>query len=211
MGREEKALGRGELDSVPLTNRFYGATSVGAGRTIQDFGLCDIKGAYTYTTKVRAKGMLVATFLTPDAAGAGRAAETVQAWTTEVPMDKWSAIAVASGDRDAVVSFAEQHGLANVSTLVDHGAYQTRVWGISRLPVTFLIAGKTGQILGRVVGDDAGELAQMKEMLTVEIAKVLAAEEAAKEAARLAEEAKKAAEAAKAAEEAAKPAEPAKA
>jgi hypothetical protein len=193
---------------VPLTNRFYGATSVGAGRTIQDFALCDLKGNFIYTARVRPKGMLVVTFFAPDVPGAVRVLETVQGWSTGVAMDKWAALAVASADRDAAASFAAKHALDNVTVLVDHSAYQTRSWGISSLPVTFLIAGKTGQILCRVVGDDAGEFAAMKETLTAEIAKIVAAEEAAKEAARLAEE-KKAAEAAAAA--AAKPAEPAKA
>ncbi len=182
---------------MALTERFYGANTMGTARPIQDFGLCDTKGIYQYTAKLRGKGLLVVVFFSPDSAPSVRALEAVQSWTAETPTQKWTALGVAEGDRMEMAKFAEEHGLTGVSVLLDHELYQTRLWGVSHLPSLYLVSGKTGRVLHKILGWDEAALAGMKQMLQGEVSKIVAAEEAAKKA----EEEKKAADAAKAAEE----------
>ncbi len=189
---------------MALTERFYGANTAGTSRPIQDFGLSDTKGIYQYTTKLRVKGLLVVVFFSPDSPPSVKALETVQSWTAETPTQKWTALGVAEGDRPALAQFAEAHGLSNVSVLLDFELYQTRMWGVSHLPSVYLVDGKTGRVLHKIVGDDDKALDGMRQMLKSEVDKLVAAEEAAKaaaDAAKKAEEEKKAAEAVKAAEE----------
>lgn len=188
---------------MALTERFYGANTAGTSRPIQDFGLSDTKGVYQYTAKLRVKGLLVVVFFSPDSPPSVAALKTVQGWTTETPTQKWTAIGVAEGDRTELAQFAEAQGLANVSVVLDFELYQTRMWGVSHLPSIYLVSGKTGRVLHKIVGEDDAALDGMKKMLADEVAKIAAAEEAAKaaaEEAKKAEEEKKAAEAAKVAE-----------
>ena len=185
---------------MALTERFYGANTAGTSRPIQDFGLSDTKGVYQYTAKLRVKGLLVVVFFSPDFPPSVKALETVQAWTAETPTQKWTALGVAEGDRPALAQFAEAHGLDNVSVVLDFELYQTRMWGVSHLPSIYLISGKTGRVLHKIVGDDVKALDGMKDMLADEVSKIVAAEEAAKEAANKAEEQKKADEEKKAAD-----------
>ncbi|BDI32349.1 hypothetical protein CCAX7_44000 [Capsulimonas corticalis] len=193
---------------MPVTNRYYGGSSTGAGKIVSDFGLCDIKGGYIYTAKLRPKGLLAVVFFSPETAASVNVLKAVQEWTGEIEASKWSAVGVATGDREAIKQFAETNGIDKVSLLVDYDFYQTRSWGISHIPSLYIISGKTGRVLERIVGDSPAELKSAKDLLSGEVSKILAAEAAAKQA----EEEKKAAEAAaKAAEAAAKPAEPAKA
>ncbi len=193
---------------MALTERFYGANTAGTSRTITDFGLSDTKGVYQYTAKLRAKGLLVVIFFSLDSPPSVKALETVQSWTAETPTQKWTALGVAEGDRPDLAQFAEAHGLANVSVLLDFELYQTRLWGVSHLPSIYLVSGQTGRVLHKIVGDDEPALDGMKQMLASEVSKLIAAEEAAKVAAETAKKAeeekkaeeKKAADAAKAAE-----------
>ena len=188
---------------MALTERFYGANTAGTSRPIQDFGLSDTKGVYQYTAKLRAKGLLVVVFFAPNSPPSVEALKTVQAWTTETPTQKWTAIGVAEGDRIEMAQFADAQGLSNISVVLDFELYQTRMWGVSHLPSVYLVSGKTGRVLQKILGEDAAALNGMKQMLADEVAKIVAAEEAAKaaaEEAKKAEEEKKAAEAAKAAE-----------
>ena len=188
---------------MALTERFYGANTARTSRPIQDFGLSDTKGVYQYTAKLRAKGLLVVVFFSPDSPPSVEALKTVQAWTTETPTQKWTAIGVAEGDRTEMAQFADAQGLSNISVVLDFELYQTRMWGVSHLPSVYLVSGKTGRVLQKILGEDAAALNGMKQMLADEVAKIVAAEEAAKaaaEEAKKAEEEKKAAEAAKAAE-----------
>ncbi len=193
---------------MALTERFYGANTAGTSRPIQDFGLSDTKGVYQYTAKLRAKGLLVVVFFSTDSPPSVKALETVQSWTAETPTQKWTALGVAEGDRPALAQFAEAHGLSSVSVVLDFELYQTRMWGVSHLPSVYLVDGKTGRVLHKIIGDDDQALGGMKQMLASEVAKIVAAEEAAKAAAEAAKKAeeekkveeKKAADAAKAAE-----------
>jgi peroxiredoxin len=186
---------------MSVTDRFYGANTAGMGRSIQDFGLSDLKGQYQYTAKLRVKGLLVVVFYSPASAPSVRALEAVQGWTTELPTQKWTALGVGDGDREELKQFAEQYGLTGISLVLDHELYQTRAWGVSHLPSLYLVSGRTGRVLHKIMGEDAPALEGMKQMLTAEVNKIVAAEEAAKKA----DEEKKAADAAKAAEAAAKP------
>ena len=120
-----------------------------------------------------------------------RALQAVQAWTAELPTQKWTALGVGEGDRAELVQFAEAQGLNGVSILLDFELYQTRQWGVSHLPSLYLVSGKTGRVLHKILGEDAPALDGMKQMLTDEVNKIVAAEAAAKKA----EEEKKAAEA----------------
>ena len=174
---------------------------MGTGRPIQDFGLGDLKGNYQYTAKLRAKGLLVVVFFSPDSAPSVRALQAVQGWTAGLPTQKWTALGVADGDRAEMNQFAEAHGLGEVMIVLDHELYQTRQWGVSHLPSLYLVSGRTGRVLHKILGEDARALDGMKGMLTDEVEKIVTAEAAAKKA----EDDKKAADAAAKAAEASKP------
>ncbi len=186
---------------MSVTERFYGANTMGTGRPIQDFGLGDLKGNYQYTAKLRAKGLLVVVFFSPDSAPSVRALQAVQGWTVDLPTQKWTALGVGDGDRAELNQFAEAHGLEGITLVLDHELYQTRQWGVSHLPSLYLVSGKTGRVLHKILGEDGRALDGMKGMLTEEVDKIVTAEAAAKKA----EDDKKAAEAAAKAAEAAKP------
>ena len=188
---------------MALTERFYGANTAGTARPIQDFGLSDTNALYQYTAKLRVKGLLVVVFFDTNSAPSIQAVDIVQGWTVDLPTQKWTALAVTEGDRPEVAQFASQHGLSNVSVLLDHELYQTRQWGVSHLPSIYLVSGKTGRVLHKIMGLDEAALAGMKLMLHDEVGKIVAAEAAAKKAAEekaAADAAAKAAEAAKTAE-----------
>ncbi len=173
------------------TDRIYGAQTAGVGRTVQDIGLCDLAGEFVYTAKARVKGLLVVVFFSPDSPPSVRALQAVQGWTQDVTAPKWTALAVTEGDREQVKAFAQQHSLDGISVLVDYELYQTRMWGVSHLPSLYLISPK-GRVLMKVIGDREADLSAVKQRLSNEVDKIIAAEEAAKKA----EEEKKAAEAA---------------
>jgi hypothetical protein len=168
---------------MPVANRYYGGTSIGGGGTIQDFGLCDLKGIYTHTAKVRSKGLILVTFFSPESAASATILETVQSWATEIGLDKWTALALSDGDRDQLTAYADSHSLSSITVMVDYDLYQTRNWGISHLPSTFLVSGKTGQIIQRVNGCAPAELNSLKQALVSSVNTILAAEAAAKQAA----------------------------
>lgn len=168
---------------MALTERFYGANTAGTGRPIQDFGLSDTNAVYQYTAKLRAKGLLVVVFFATNSAPAVQALEEVQGWTVDLPPQKWTALAVGEGDRAELAEFAAEHGLSNISVLLDFELYQTRQWGVSHLPSIYLISGKSGRVLHKILGLDEAALAGMKLMLHDEVGKIVAAEEAAKKAA----------------------------
>lgn len=186
---------------MAVTDRFYGANTMGTARPIQDFGLSDLTGTYTYTAKLRVKGLLVVVFFSPESAPSVRALKTVQGWVEGLPTQKWTALGVSEGSRTELAAFAEAQGVEGVSVLVDNGLYQTRSWGVSHLPSVYLVSGQTGRVLHKIMGDDEKALDGMKEMLHSEVEKLVAAEAAAKKA----DEEKKAADAAAKAAEAAKP------
>jgi len=183
---------------MPVTNRYYGGSATGAGRIVQDFGLCDLKGQYIYTAKVRAKGLLVVTFFAPGNAASSRVLQALDQLASEFEPTKWAYLVVSDGDRDSLTDYSEGLSLAKATVLIDHELYQTRTWGVSHVPSTFLIAGN-GRTLARIVGDAPDQVALITDTLKAEVAKILAAEAAAKAAAAKAEEEKKAAEAAAAA------------
>lgn len=186
---------------MAVTDRFYGANTMGTARPIQDFGLSDLKGTYLYTAKLRVKGLLVVVFFSPESAPSVRALKTVQGWVEGLPTQKWTALAVSEGSRVELTAFAEAEGVEGVSVLVDNGLYQTRSWGVSHLPSVYLVSGQTGRVLHKIMGDDEKALGGMKEMLHSEVEKLVAADAAAAKAA----EEKKIADAAAKAAEAAKP------
>ena len=168
---------------MPLTGRFYGGSPMGGGRTILDFGLCDTKGVYQYTAKLRAKGLLVVVFFSTASAGSLAVLKTVQEWTAAVKTDKWTPLAVASSSPEELKAFSEKNGLTDITFLLDYEYYQTRNLGVSHVPTLLVISGKTGQVLQRVQGNIAAELDAAGSVLKAEVAQIVAAEEAAKAAA----------------------------
>lgn len=194
--------------AMGLTDRYYGASTAGLNKVVQDFGLCNLQGEYLYTAKARTKGLLVVVFYGINSAPSTRALQTVQEWTATLPAGKWTALAVGEGGRDELTAYQNNNGLAGLTFLIDHELYQTRRWGVSHLPSVYVIAGKTGQVLAKMIGDEPGALTAARGVLSGEIDKLVAADEAARQAA----EEKKAADAAAAQAAAAeKPAEPVKA
>ena len=185
---------------MSVTERFYGANTAGMGRAIQDFGLTDLKGNYQYTAKLRAKGLLVVVFYATESAPSVRALEVVQSWAADLPTQKWTFLAVGDGDRGELAQFAEAQGLTAATLVLDHDLYQTRQWGVSNLPSVYLVSGRTGRVLHKILGEDARAMDGMRAMLTDEVEKIVTAEAAAKKA----DDDKKAADAAAKAAEAAK-------
>ncbi len=185
---------------MSVTERFYGANTAGTGRAIQDFGLTDLKGNYQYTAKLRAKGLLVVVFYATESAPSVRALEVVQSWAADLPTQKWTFLAVGDGDRGELAQFAEAQGLTAATLVLDHDLYQTRQWGVSNLPSVYLVSGRTGRVLHKILGEDARAMDGMRAMLTDEVEKIVTAEAAAKKA----DDDKKAADAAAKAAEAAK-------
>lgn len=189
-----------------LTDQYYGASTAGLGKVIQDFGLCDLQGEYLYTAKARGKGVLVVTFYGLNSGPSTRALQAVQQWASTLPTGKWTALAVGEGGRDELSALQSANSLDGLTFLIDHELYQTRRWGVSHLPMTYVIAGKTGRVLAKVIGDDPAALDAARETLSKELDALIAAEAAAKQA----EDDKKAADAAAKAEADAKAAEAAK-
>lgn len=189
-----------------LTDQYYGASTAGLGKLIQDFGLCNLQGEYLYTAKARTKGVLVVTFFGQNSGPSTRGLQAVQQWVDTLPTGKWVALAVGEGGRDELTAFQASNGLDGLTFLIDHELYQTRRWGVSHLPMTYVIAGKTGRVLAKVIGDDPAALEAAKNTLSAELDALAAAEAAAKKA----DDEKKAADAAAKAEADAKAAEAAK-
>lgn len=166
-----------------LTDQYYGAATAGLGKVIQDFGLCNLQGEYLYTAKARAKGMLVVCFFGMGAGPSVRGLQAVQEWTASLPGSKWTALAVGEGGRDELTAFQSDNGLEGLTFLIDHELYQTRRWGVSHLPMTYVIAGKTGRVLAKVIGDEPQALDAAKQTLAKELDALAAAEAAMKQAA----------------------------
>lgn len=192
--------------AMGLTDQYYGASTAGLGKVIQDFGLCDLQGEYLYTAKARGKGVVVVTFFGLNSGPSTRALQAVQQWASALPTGKWTALAVGEGGRDELSALQSGQSLDSLTFLIDHELYQTRRWGVSHLPMTYVIAGKTGRVLAKVIGDDPAALDAARETLSKELDALIAAEAAAKQA----EDDKKAADAAAKAEADAKAAEAAK-
>lgn len=190
---------------MALTNSLYASNTASSGKVVQDFGLCNLQGEFVYTAKLRAKGFLVVVFYSPMSPPSITALEAVQAWTADIPAAKWTAVGVSEGDRDTLVSLQQDYGLSGLTLLIDHELYQTRRWGVSHLPSVYVVQGKTGRVLAKVIGNDTQDLTAAKSLLSNAVDAMTAAETAAKAA----EEEKKLADAAaKAAAEATKPTEP---
>jgi len=165
-----------------LTDQYYGASTAGLGKVIQDFGLCNLQGEYLYTAKARTKGVLVVTFFGLNSGPSTRALQAVQQWSGALPTGKWTALAVSEGGRDELSAFQSGNGLDGLTFLIDHELYQTRRWGVSHLPITYVIAGKTGRVLAKVIGDDPNALEAAKNTLSTELDALTAAEAAPKQA-----------------------------
>lgn len=190
---------------MPVTDAYYGSNSARLTRAIQDFGLCNVDGAYIYSAKLRAKGFLIVAFFDPNAAESREVLRAIDSWTEELVQTKWTAVGISASDRETIKQLVDTHSLKNMTMLLDHEFYQTKLWGVSNFPSVFLVSGKTGRVMAHVRGNNADALDGVKNTLVSEVNKAVAAEESAKKAdaeKKAAEEAVKKAEAEK------KPAEP---
>lgn len=177
---------------MPITNRYYGGSSIGAGGTVLDFGLSDLTGNYTHTSKLRTKGILIVSFFDMNSPVTQSFLQFTKQKLEQIASNKLAAIFVTDGDRTNLASRVKDEGISETLVLIDHNFYQARQWGINNLPSTYLIDGKTGQVVERIVGANQDELTHLFDIAQKKSAMLLAEEEAAKKAA----EEKKAAESA---------------
>jgi peroxiredoxin len=156
----------------------FDRNAINTGRPMQDFGLCDLKGVYQHSTRLRSKGFLVVAFLRPSDPSSISVAKTLQEWTTV--SDKVTVVAVAVGERSEAETLFEQTGVT-FPVLWDFEAYTASTWAVSAAPAIFIVSGQ-GLVLGRVLGHDKAELDAARSLLVDEVAKAEAAAKAAAEA-----------------------------
>src|SRR3569833_2767919 len=135
---------------MATTNRYYGGSSLGEGRTIVDFSLCDLNGAYVFTGALRKKGTLVVAFFSPNGQASTNAVKAIQQRVADLGGDKLTAVGVAGPDRPTLKSYADTQAVSGVTILVDHDLHEPRNFGISHLPCTLVIDGKSGRVLCKV-------------------------------------------------------------
>jgi peroxiredoxin len=175
----------------------FDRNAITLGRTILDFGLGDLQGAYQNTARLRGKGWLLALFFSPSDPNSAQATNILQAWTSELPGDKVSLLGISIGERPQVEEFAKAHNLT-FPIVWDYEEYVATIWSITAIPTLFL-TDIGGHVLAKIEGANAAKYDEAKSQLLEGIKK-------AEEAARAAAEAKAAADAAKAAEAAKEPA-----
>ena len=125
--------------------------------------MSDLKGNYQYTAKLRAKGLLVVVFFSPDSAPSGAGAPGPCSPGRRTYRRRSGRLwAWRDGDRAEMGQFAEAHGLKDISIVLDHELYQTRQWGVSHLPSLYLVSGKTGRVLHKILGEDGKALDGMQ-------------------------------------------------
>ena len=159
----------------------FDRSAITEGRSIQDFGLCDLNGVYQLTAKLRAKGWMVVTFFTPDDAFSTSVLNTLQEWTSSLPADKVSILGVLEGNRDALEAF-KKSVTATFPIVWDIADYWSANWGLSELPTTF-VTDSGGRVLDRIVGADTDALSDARTQLSALIEKAAAARAAADAAA----------------------------
>ncbi|MDR3707718.1 MAG: TlpA disulfide reductase family protein [Capsulimonadaceae bacterium] len=164
----------------------FDRSAITPGRTIQEFGLCDLKGVYQNTTRLRSKGWLVVFFFKVDDEYSASVAATLGGWAAELPADRVSLLGVASGDRTALTNAAASLDI-KFPVVWDPEDYVAGTWGINALPAVF-VSDARGKVLARIAGDDQPALEAAKSSLSESVRKAIeaaakAAEEAAKAAA----------------------------
>jgi hypothetical protein len=171
----------------------FDRTAISSGRTIQDFGLCDLKGVYQHTSRMRSKGFLAIAFIDSASPASIDIITALADWTSIGP--KVAGVVVAMGERADAESLASTTQ-TTLPILWDAENYLAPIWAITAVPTIFVVNDK-GIVLGRVRGTDSAELLSAKEMIAEEVRK-------SDEAAAAAAAAKAAADAAKASAEPAK-------
>jgi len=156
----------------------FDRTAINKGKCMQDFGLCDLKGVYQHTTRLRSKGFLVVAFLNASDSGSDAVAKTLAEWTSV--SDKITVVAVAVGEREDAESLIARTEV-KYTVLWDFEAYTASLWSVNAAPAVFIMNGQ-GLVLGRVLGSDAAELESARALLSEEVAKADAAAKAAAEA-----------------------------
>lgn len=132
---------------------------------MQDFGLCDLKGAYQHTSRMRGKGFLAIAFLELGCSGNAEIVKVLSDWTTISP--KVAAAIVMTGEREAVEEFGAENE-TGVPILWDPDSYIFPLWAVSVVPTVFIVNDK-GVVLGRVRGADESELNAAKGLLAEEV------------------------------------------
>jgi len=159
----------------------FDRSAITQGRLIQEFGLCDIKGVYQNTSKLRAKGWLAILFIDADNTFSASAAQALQKWPESLPADKVSILGVARGEKESLKGFASEHNLT-YPIVWDFDDYVGGLYGINSTP-TLLVTDSLGKVLAKIVGDDATAIDAAKATIAQA---VQAAQEVAERAAKAA-------------------------
>ena len=165
----------------------FDRNAIAIGRRIQDFGLCDLKGAYQHSTRLRGKGFLVVAFVNPLESNSVAVVKRLQDWLAL--SDKVGVVVLTVGERDDAAKMIESTGVT-YPVLWDFEAYTAMTWAVTAAPTIFIVNGQ-GLVLGRVLGNDKDELEAAKTMLLEEVRKLEEAAKAAADAAAAAAAAKK--------------------
>lgn len=155
----------------------FDRSAITVGRSILDFGLCDTKGVYQTTTKLRTRGWLIVSFLDPSDPNSIKTAGTLALWS-DLPADKVTVLSVSLTDPKAEGAAVNFPG----TTLWDFDGYVANIWGVNAVPTTFVV-NSTGRVLARVNGHLEADLIAARALLGVEIKKAEDAAKAAAEAA----------------------------
>jgi hypothetical protein len=142
----------------------FDRSAITVGRTILDFGLCDTKGVYQTTTKLRTRGWLVVAFIDPVDSNSAKAAEALSGWS-DLPQDKVTILTVSLADPKS----PKVSGLSLPGIVVwDFDAYVAGIWGVNAVPTIF-VANGAGKVLAKMHGFSAEELSGAKALLSVDI------------------------------------------
>jgi peroxiredoxin len=128
--------------------------AINIGRYAPDFGLCDLRGVYQHTSRLRGKGFLAIAFVNPLAHSSLSVVRTLQDWLKA--SDKIALVAVMTGERADAEEFA-QTCEATFPVLWDFEDNTTRSWSVSATPTVFVVDG-AGLVIGKVTGSDKSEL-----------------------------------------------------
>lgn len=132
----------------------FDRSAITEGRLIQEFGLCDLKGVYQNTSKLRAKGWLVVLFFDAGDSFSTSVVKALQGWSGELPADKVAILGVGRGDSETLKTFAAEQNVT-FPIVWDFDDYVGGLYGINAVPTLFVTDAR-GKVLARIVGDNAG-------------------------------------------------------
>jgi peroxiredoxin len=155
----------------------FDRSAITQGRLIQEFGLCDLKGDYRNTSRLRSKGWLALLFFDVESSYSASVAQTMQSWMDSLPADRVSILGVGHGNAEDLKGFAAQHNLT-YPIVWDFDDNVVGLYSINSTP-TLIVTDARGMVLAKIVGDDAAGISSAKALVAEA---VRAAEEAAAKA-----------------------------